>query len=297
MEDSAVVETTSVVAVMEKVYAVVTDDPSFVKYVLEKRQTSTSNSNSNNFGGSSFFAQRSSGAADSSSNLQLLTSKERLNRYFQKMPSVLRQAYDLQLKIVTSNQFRAQLTEIENNLKSHCKFKSPQISSLSFKKDVKNSAPVRLQAPFLKFEDKMQIFSPVFKEFVKEPWPRIVIRPNGRGCPFERKFNNEEEEKAPKKEIDLKPRLTARKNNQNGFCELCQSWAENLEMHVKGPSHRKNACSDSKYAAFDALVSQGPTLSDFLSNIRNCNNQNSQKLTEVQAGTSLVQNDDLNCKT
>lgn len=182
------------------------------------------------------------------------------------MPSILRQAVDLNIKLTTMESFLQLIDEFETTLNSK---KQTNLAPQKVKTEKRIDT---LTAPFLKFEDDQRLFCPEYKQFSN--WPMIFLRPGeiflplrlfakqgselslrhflgAKGTPFEQRSPMSVEEpdeisKADENETNktivgkvgaktrILPKRTMKRQRRkrgdfSGYCDLCHCFAENVD--------------------------------------------------------------------
>ena len=148
--------------------------------------------------------------------------------------------------------------------------KAKKVSSHAKKTTTKR----KLKAPFLKVEDRSMLYQPLIKEM--DTWPRIFFDSVQPNCPFEppapRTRKQTKTHLVPSSSTKrsggvVKAKLRLSSSKKVGYCELCDIHYKELEQHLRGAKHRKNASNSDTYREFDNIARQGRSAGAYIERV------------------------------
>ena len=122
--------------------------------------------------------------------------------------------------------------------------------------DISVGSTRKLQAPFIKVEDRSRKYRPEFAEF--ECFPFMDITVPMTCSPFDTWYK--QNSAANKDVINDK----GKQQHRQYFCELCGEKYGELQNHLETAEHKQAAMDNDRYAGVDALIKRGVSLKDFV---------------------------------
>ena len=126
----------------------------------------------------------------------------------------------------------------------------------------------RLQEPFIKYEDDMQMYRVHYQPFIA--FPKLSLRGGDEegylqcgGCPFGNGPPASVNRKA------LEAAVTQKKNQERktvhvpGYCECCKQHYQDFKEHLASDSHRAFGAKDDNYVKLDSTIAKLPSLVEF----------------------------------
>lgn len=146
-----------------------------------------------------------------------------------------------------------------------------QAASPSTKRAIQGKVPkvVTLRDAYLKVEDLSFKYRPLVHEF--KVWPEITFD-SSVTCPFDRPRRRSSETNVVKRKSRTEPQSinkpSVQERPKHGYCECCEIRYTDLNAHLKSGQHQNFARTDSNYVSLDKAINEGPTIHDFLNELR-----------------------------